>query len=79
MSVRSSVMCWAMTLRNCDFEGMSRPFVGSSISSRRVPAARANDMNTFFFCPIESAFSLMSVVSSKSLRQASSTSRENRG
>ena len=43
-SVRPSVMLRATTRRNWLFEGMSRPFVGSSISRSRVFVASAKLM-----------------------------------
>ena len=68
-----------MTLRNWLFDGMSRPLVGSSMSRNLVLAASAKLMNTFFFCPIESASRLSESGKSKSRRQLASTSVEKRG
>ena len=49
MSVRSSLMFSATTLRNWLLAGMSSPLVGSSISSSGVCVARAKLMKAFFF------------------------------
>ena len=77
--VRLSFMPWAITLRKRLLERMSRPLVGSSISSSEALVASAKHMTTFFFWPIERLLRLSAAGSSKPARYRSKSLRLNLG